>query len=63
MSTNSVETTPRPTAVIYQFPLRGRMLSATPRSETKLVSEASPRVASSSWYHDAAIEESRRAGK
>ena len=63
MSTNLVETTPRPTATIYQFPLRGRMMSATQRAETKLVSEALPRVASSSWYHDAAIDESRRAGK
>ncbi len=63
MSTTSIETTSRPTATIYQFPQRGRMLSATQRGETKSVLEAMTRVATSSWYHEAAIDESRRAGK
>ncbi len=63
MSTNSTETTPRATATIYQFPLRGRLLSASQRGEAKPVLDTTPRIASSGWYHDAAIDESRRAGK
>ncbi len=63
MSTTSIETTSRPTATIYQFPQRGRMLSATQRGEAKLVLDTAPRIASSGWYHEAAIDESRRAGK
>lgn len=54
------ETTPRPSATIIQFPLRGRPLSSDKGNEARL--DTAPRVAITGWYHDEAIEEARRAG-
>ena len=53
---------PEGSAKIYQFPVRGRF-AAGHRDETKsdARSQRVATVASSSWYHDAAIEESKRA--
>jgi hypothetical protein len=46
------------TAKIYQFPPRGRYASGrVEQSKAEPVSE----VAFGSWYHEAAIEESKRA--
>ena len=51
-------------ATVYQFPARGRFAGER-RAEVKPVELDAPRsfegVCGGGWYHDAAIEESRRA--
>lgn len=50
-----------PTAKIYQFPVGGRKAVGGYRTESNASTiQAAPRVASSGWYHDAAIEEASR---
>ncbi len=53
----------RGSATIYQFPVRGRFATAR-RDETKSVNlkslNACEGMCGSGWYHEAAIEESRR---
>jgi hypothetical protein len=63
-------TTERPqrSATIYQFPARGRKNAAAHRVESDAAAETpSPRVPANSvggaWYHEAAIQDSRRAGE
>jgi hypothetical protein len=56
------------TAKIYQFPLRGRTNSSNGRTDTRVQSDRTPSdapaiVYGGGWYHDAAIEDSRRPGK
>ena len=55
----------RESAKIYQFPLRGRRAEAAARDEAKIppdvrVQRVSANVLGSSWYHEAAIQESKR---
>jgi uncharacterized protein DUF2735 len=51
----------RPSATIYQFPLRGRF--ATGRSTLPATNDALPRMPSpplgTAWYHDEAIRQER----
>jgi hypothetical protein len=55
---------PQRTATIYQFPVGGRRAVATQRNESKPVVDVTPTVAASgAWYHDAAIQDSKRAGE
>ncbi|MFC7051092.1 DUF2735 domain-containing protein [Hansschlegelia quercus] len=56
------------TAKIYQFPVRGRTNSGNARSDVRVqanrtVADAPVIVYGGGWYHDAAIEDSRRPGK
>ena len=53
---------PERSAKIYQFPVRGKFASSH-RDESKadVQSHRVASVAGSSWYHDAAIEESKQA--
>jgi hypothetical protein len=54
-------------ATIIPFPPRGRYLASDQREEPKPPAEATPPrvlgdVFDSGWYHDAAIQESKRTG-
>ena len=60
MTTN----TSPPTAKIYQFPVGGRRATDTSREQTKpQVELTAPRVSFGAWYHDEAIQDSKRAGE
>ena len=55
-------------AKIYQFPARGRFAANHHREDAKPVVDLAPSqvvkvVASSGWYHDAAIQEAERTRK
>ena len=55
-------------ATIISFPPRGRFAAAEPREESRLAADfRSPRavgdVFGSGWYHDAAIQDSKRTGE
>jgi hypothetical protein len=58
----------RPSATIYQFPVGGRCAvtprhdDATPATELS-VSNVAAAALGSAWYHDAAIQESKRASE
>jgi hypothetical protein len=50
-----------PSAKIYQFPVGGRRALPGYRADNKpSAEEAAPRIATTGWYHEAAIEEARR---
>jgi hypothetical protein len=50
-----------PSATIYQFPVGGRRAVGGYRTENKpAIDQAAPRMVSSGWYHEAAIEEAKR---
>jgi len=50
-----------PSAKIYQFPVGGRRAVGGYRTENMPQTEqAAPRMATSGWYHEAAIEEAKR---
>jgi len=56
------------TAKIYQFPLRGRTTSNNGRVDARVqpdraAADTPAIVYGGGWYHDAAIEDSRRPGK
>ena len=58
----------RPSAEIYQFPMRGRFAAGSKRDDsTSASSLGSPRVAitafGGNWYHEEAIREAERARK
>lgn len=58
----------RPSAEIYQFPLRGRFATGSKRDDSTSASGlASPRAAMTAfggnWYHEEAIREAERARK
>jgi hypothetical protein len=57
-----LDTSPRPSAKIYQFPVQVRR-NRIGRPLPQPVASATPVVVSSGWYHDAAIQESERARK
>jgi len=53
-------------AKIYQFPVRQRALISARSAQATVRQSPEPQVkvmASSGWYHDAAIEEAGRSGK
>jgi hypothetical protein len=55
-------------ATIYQFPIGGRKAVAARREEANIAADAKlPRVSGeifgSAWYHEAAIQESKRTGE
>ena len=59
---------PRPSAQIIQFPVRARQSNGAQRdSMTPALDVRSQRFATvasgSGWYHDAAIQDSKRAGE
>jgi hypothetical protein len=65
MTTNFPQETPQESAKIYQFPARVRKAVDGRREETDSAVElVSPRVSlaavGSGWYHEAAIQESKR---
>lgn len=50
-----------PSAKIYQFPVGGRRGLPGYRAESTSASDqATPRIAITGWYHEAAIEEAKR---
>jgi len=49
-----------PSAKIYQFPVGGRRAVGGYRTESQPADQAAPRIATTSWYHEAAIEEAKR---
>ena len=48
---------PRGSAEIYEFPLRGRFARNVREQQPNLEAQAATRAAASGWYHDAAIAE------
>jgi hypothetical protein len=68
MTTNSSQQSGQGSAKIYQFPVGGRQAIGNRRAEFKPVTEIDqPRVApqtfGGAWYHEAAIQDARRAGE
>jgi hypothetical protein len=60
MSTGSVQ----PTAEIIQFPIGRRLTDRTPLgAAADLEREAAAVAVSDAWYHEAAIQDSKRAGE
>jgi hypothetical protein len=59
MSTGSVQ----PTAQIIQFPIGMRLAERKPLAPADLEREAAAIAVSDAWYHDAAIEDSKRVGE
>ncbi len=50
-----------PSAKIYQFPVGGRRALPGFRADNKpTTDQAAPRIATTGWYHEAAIEEAKR---
>jgi Protein of unknown function (DUF2735) len=65
MTTNFPQETPQVSAKIYQFPARARKAVDGRREQTNPALDlVSPRVSlaavGSGWYHEAAIQESKR---
>lgn len=59
-------TSPRGTAKIYAFPARGRAVTTSHDDAARLMADMArlPAVEfGSGWYHDAAIQESKRTDK
>ena len=53
-----------PTAQIIQFPARGRFTATSQNAHVAVMAEqVSDSAMCDSWYHDAAIRESKRAGE
>jgi hypothetical protein len=60
------ETSERPTAKIYQFPVKvraGRTADQHGRRMRELPAGAAPVECGSGWYHDAAIAEAEQAAR
>ena len=57
----------RPSAQIYQFPVRGRFAAGITQAETPAAKLNAPQAVKaaggSSWYHEEAIQEAERARK
>ncbi|HWL67712.1 MAG TPA: DUF2735 domain-containing protein [Geminicoccus sp.] len=56
----------RQSAIIYEFPRRGRFAQLGQQDVNRPLSEKESRVAAAafdSWYHEAAVQESARAHK
>ncbi len=48
-------------AKIYQFPVGGRRALPVYRADSEpAMDQAAPRIATTGWYHEAAIEEAKR---
>ncbi|WP_341988759.1 DUF2735 domain-containing protein [Azorhizobium sp. AG788] len=59
-------TSPRGTAKIYAFPLRGRATTASHDDAARLMADMAQAPAvdfGSGWYHDAAIQDAKRSDK
>lgn len=51
------DTLERPSAKIYQFPVRDRVAANARNNVASVTDVRPPRVAGGAWYHDAAIQE------